>query len=764
MGISNSKSFFAASCLLLAATSASATTTSSSVVSFAPTTSQRLAFVDPAVWKVRGGESAAVSENETEEEPSLDDKVHAAMRKLGIAPPGEEEDDDGQDNNNLNNCEDGVCEIPKSEESSSSTESLNPHELAATISKDMNVDVSLAMAAIGVTATQSDNGQVYNEQAARAMIQQELDLISNIPEDSENVKTLVEEGYDSFLSRRALAFADDNMDDARAILLADQLDAEEEERLYMEQQEKEDEEAAMREEMAANQNPDMVEVKTNFDPTALPATPAATPSKPQEPQAPTPARKEDVVFEATAEQIQELVLESPVPVLLDIHAEWCGPCKVLGPALEEMAIKSGGLFRVVKVDSDKNKPVSAALEVTALPTVYGVRDGKIVHMFEGMPKSEKMMQNFMMGLFGAAPFSPPVTSEESQKYDELTNKLIKTAGSACFSFSARERLTDRVTTRLGELVADESVADVEGTATLIRTLLNNVVKHPYEQKYRKLNLENKKIAKKIGGNASSLAVLKSVGFSKTGSEMTLGKGKKVINVAPLMVARDTIDTWILRNQKEMAAMARKRKDEADHARLQAEREEASDEEEVEEEVEKVDETVCQLKLRLDGKKKVHEVNFHEDDPLSKVLEALEVDSSEEEVQITCVAKRLVVKSSDDAAMKKTLSEYGLKPKAAIVVKVGNTVKADASSLKERAAEKKSLKTGSHSMHSIGVYAKDDNNKAELVDGGGGTLYEQDVSDDEEEEKPGENEEETAEEPAEGGAEPSQDQQEGEEEE
>ena len=62
------------------------------------------------------------------------------------------------------------------------------------------------------------------------------------------------------------------------------------------------------------------------------------------------ANKADVVFEATAAQVQELVLESPVPVLLDVYADWCGPCKVLGPILEEMAVKAGGLFRLVKIN------------------------------------------------------------------------------------------------------------------------------------------------------------------------------------------------------------------------------------------------------------------------------------------------------------------------------------------------------------------------------------------------------------------------------
>lgn len=396
-----------------------------------------------------------------------------------------------------------------------------------------------------------------------------------------------------------------------------------------------------------------------------------------------------------------------------------------------MAIKAGGMFRLVKVNSDNERPVSQALEVTALPTVFGIKDGKVVHMFQGMPKSEDMMRNFMMGLFGAAPFSPPVTAEEKNKYEELTSKLIKSASAASFSFSARERLTDRIVMKMDDLVNDDSVADVEGSATLIRTFLNNIVNNPYEEKFRKINLENKVVASKIGQNASCLAVLKSVGFSKSGSDMFLKKGKKVINVAPLVVARDTLDAWIQRNRKEMAAAARKRKDEIDRANLNLE--ELNAEEEIEEEeVEEVDPTACKLKLRLDGKNKIHDVVLHQDDPLTKVLDVLDVTLGEEEVQITCVAKRLVVKSSDREAMEKSLGEYGLKPAANIVVKVGASTKADTSHMKERAAGKKAQKTGSHTMQSIGIYAKDDNNKANLIDGGGGVWYEHDITDDEDE--------------------------------
>jgi thioredoxin-like negative regulator of GroEL len=55
------------------------------------------------------------------------------------------------------------------------------------------------------------------------------------------------------------------------------------------------------------------------------------------------------VFEVTSENFQKIVLESPVPVLVDVYADWCGPCKQLGPLLEGAAMKSGGMFRLAKV-------------------------------------------------------------------------------------------------------------------------------------------------------------------------------------------------------------------------------------------------------------------------------------------------------------------------------------------------------------------------------------------------------------------------------
>jgi thiol-disulfide isomerase/thioredoxin len=653
---------------------------------------------------------------------SLEQKVHRAMQKLGIAPPVPPPPSKTAEEGEAETCVDGVCSIPDSKTDTPSTEPPpDPRELAESISKELNVDISLVWAALAATSTgSSDDQRVYNVQEAREMIQHELDIISNISEDADAVKQLTAEGFDPFLSRRALAFAEMDLDNARAILLADQED------------EETDQEATQ-----PASGFKTVAVNTNFDPTQMDA------QESQKPREPTPAKKSDVIFEATASQIQELVLESPVPVLLDVYADWCGPCKALTPVLEEMAIKSGGAFRLVKVNSDNERSIaSGALQVSALPTVFGISGGKIRHRFQGMPRSQEVFQNFMMGLLVPGQvFNPPVTPAEQKEYDELSAKLMQAAGGASFSFGSRERLQDRVVARLEDLIqqAGGDILEAEGSAQTMRSLLSNVIQNPLETKYRTVKLTNKVIAATVGKYKAALSILKSVGFQDNGDVMVLGAGKIIINVAPLICARDCIDKWIGEKRYEVAKANRKRQDEEARQKLLAENLERNQdgEEDVEDEEEAVvDPNACTLKVRIEGKKKVHSLDCRGDDPLSSILEKvpLSADSqSGQDVQITCVAKKLVVKSSDSAAMSKPLRSLGLMPSASIVLSVVSDKKeASTSNLAERAAAKKKKRKGSHTMQSVGIYAKDDHLKGELVDGGGGVLYEQDVTDDEEE--------------------------------
>lgn len=194
-----------------------------------------------------------------------------------------------------------------------------------------------------------------------------------------------------------------------------------------------------------------------------------------------------------------------------------------------------------------------------------------------------------------------------------------------------------------------------------------------------------------------------------------------------------------KNRYQIAAANRRRKDEIERVRLIAEAEErAKNQPEIPEpeEVEDEEDTTCTIKLRLEGKKKVYDVEMEEEDTLNALLAKLPFSVQDGElVQFTCAAKRLIVKSTDSETMQKTLAELKLTPTASIVVKIGEG-KAEVSrgSLAERASVAQKKKTGSHSMHSIGLYSKNDGNKAEEFDGGGGVMYEHDVTDDEDEDE------------------------------
>ena len=86
---------------------------------------------------------------------------------------------------------------------------------------------------------------------------------------------------------------------------------------------------------------------------------------------------------ATEANFQNEVLDSSQPVLVDFWAEWCGPCKMIAPAIEELAAEFDGKAKVVKVNVDEHPSLAQQFSVRSIPTLLFFRDGKVADQLVG---------------------------------------------------------------------------------------------------------------------------------------------------------------------------------------------------------------------------------------------------------------------------------------------------------------------------------------------------------------------------------------------
>ncbi|MFQ5414556.1 MAG: thioredoxin [Phycisphaerae bacterium] len=89
-------------------------------------------------------------------------------------------------------------------------------------------------------------------------------------------------------------------------------------------------------------------------------------------------------LEFTDATFDDEVINADIPVLVDFWAEWCGPCKALGPVIDELADDNVGKIKVGKVDTDAAREVSVRFSVSAIPTVILFHKGDIVEKFVGL--------------------------------------------------------------------------------------------------------------------------------------------------------------------------------------------------------------------------------------------------------------------------------------------------------------------------------------------------------------------------------------------
>ena len=106
-----------------------------------------------------------------------------------------------------------------------------------------------------------------------------------------------------------------------------------------------------------------------------------------------------MAIDVTDATFQKEVIEKSMvtPVIIDLWAQWCGPCKTLGPILEKLTAATKGQVILAKVDVDTCPQVAQAFQIQSIPAVYAMKDGKIVDGFVGA-QSENVVSEFIKNL------------------------------------------------------------------------------------------------------------------------------------------------------------------------------------------------------------------------------------------------------------------------------------------------------------------------------------------------------------------------------
>ncbi len=96
------------------------------------------------------------------------------------------------------------------------------------------------------------------------------------------------------------------------------------------------------------------------------------------------------MLEVTADTFEQEVLKSELPVVIDLWAPWCGPCKALAPTLESVAADYEGKVKVVKLNIDDSPSIAAQYQVMSIPTLLFFKDGNVESQAVGLVGKDKI--------------------------------------------------------------------------------------------------------------------------------------------------------------------------------------------------------------------------------------------------------------------------------------------------------------------------------------------------------------------------------------
>ena len=99
------------------------------------------------------------------------------------------------------------------------------------------------------------------------------------------------------------------------------------------------------------------------------------------------------VLNVTENNFEQEVLKAEKKVIVDFYADWCGPCKIMSPVIDEIAEELGGKVKVVKVNLDENINLADKYEVMSIPTIIVFNNGQILKTFVGVTPKEQIIES-----------------------------------------------------------------------------------------------------------------------------------------------------------------------------------------------------------------------------------------------------------------------------------------------------------------------------------------------------------------------------------